>query len=177
MSFSTYDFLFNKDLPSEDTIVTRCRQVGFKVTGTKLLDESSRSVIAWIKYGPNVTISEALTQDWAAKALSSTPGCRLLVPRVFHAFTRESSSSTIGYIAMEFIDAVDCGPGDVSDVANAVQTLIDLPAPGAALGHIGGQSIVHSFFPEWIPVADYRSIQDLNDHINNVSSCQRFSAV
>ena len=78
---------------------------------------------------------------------------------------------------MQFIDAPDCDSGDVDHVAKAVQTLIDLPAPSATLGHvggdIGGESLVHSFL-DWIPVADYKSVQDLNDHINNVSSC--FSA-
>ncbi|KAF8343681.1 hypothetical protein F5887DRAFT_886426 [Amanita rubescens] len=168
MPSSTYGFLANKDLPSEESIIARCRQVGFRVSGTTLLDESSQSVIAWVKYGPNVTISEALTQDWTAKTLDSTPACGLQVPRVFHAFTRETRSCTIGYIAMQFIDAPDCDSGDVGEVAKAVQTLIDLPAPGATLGHIGGESIVHSFFPDWIPVADYKSVQDLNDHINNI---------
>ncbi|KAJ7716386.1 hypothetical protein DFH07DRAFT_354803 [Mycena maculata] len=168
MPSSTHGFLANEYLPSEEVIIARCRQVGFTASGTTLLDQSSQSVIAWIKYGPNVTISEALTQDWTAKALDGTPACGLQVPRVFHAFTRENPSCTIGYIAMQFIDAPDCESGDVLQVATAVQTLIDLPAPGATLGHIGGESIVHSFFLDWIPVADYKSVQDLNDHINNI---------
>ena len=174
---STYGFLAKEDLPSEEVIVTLCERVGFNVTGTTLADESSGSVIAWIKYGPNVTISEARTQDWTAKALESTPASGLQVPRVFHAFTRDRHSCIIGYIVMQFIDAAECDSSDVHEVAKAVQTLIDLPAPGATLGHIGGESIVHSFFPDWIPVADYKSVQDLNDHINNVSACPRFRAL
>src|SRR5260370_13803315 len=128
---SNYGFLAKEDLPSEEAIITRCEQFGFNVTGTTLLDESSGSVIAWIKYGPNVTISEARTQDWTAKALESTPASGLQVPRVFHAFTRNTRSCTIGYIVMQFIDAAECDSGDVHQVVKAVQTLIDLPAPGA----------------------------------------------
>ena len=146
MSSSTYGFIPSENLPAEDRIVAHCRQVGHSVTGTPLLDDSSKLVISWIKYGPNVTIDEARTQDWTAKALDNTPDSGLRVPRVFHAFTRESSACTIGYIAMQFIDGVDCDSDDVDIVARAVQTLISLRAPDSTLGHIGGSSIVHSFF-------------------------------
>ena len=161
MSSPTYGFLSNENLPTEDDIVAHCRRVGYGVTGTTLLDDSSGSVIAWIKYGPHVTIGEARTQDWTTKALDDIPGSDLRVPRVFHAFTRNTSAWSIGYIAMQFIDGADCDSDDVEIVAKAVQTLISLRAPSSTLGHIGDNSIVHSFFLDWIPIADYKSVQDL----------------
>jgi hypothetical protein len=172
---SNYDFLYNEHLPSEDAIVAHCREVGYEITGIPLSDASSNAVIAWIKYGPNVTVHEARTQDWAAKALADIPDSGLLVPRVFHAFTRKTPSwFPIGYIVMQYVEGADCGSGDVDLVAKAVQTLIGLRAPSLTLGHVGGGAIVHSFFPDWDPVADYKSIEDLDAHINNVSACQRF---
>ena len=99
----------------------------------------------------------------------------LQVPRVFYAFTVEYYGCLIGYIAMEFIDGVDCDSNDVELVAKAVQTLIGLQAPPAStLGHVGGgtRSIVHSFFPDWLPNAEYKSNQDFYAHITKVSVCQ-----
>jgi hypothetical protein len=168
MSSSAYGFLFNKDLPSDDEIVALCQKAGYDRTGIPLLDQSSQSVIAWIKYGPNAVIAEARTQDWTAKALGDNPASVLRVPRVYHAFTRPRRY-LIGYIVMEYIDAPDCDSGDVQLVAKAVQTLIDLPAPDAVLGHVGGGSLVHPFFLDWIPILEYKTVKDLNDHINNVS--------
>ena len=171
MTSSNYGFLHNERLPSEETIVTHCRNVGYDTTGTLLLlDDSSEVVIAWIKYGPNVTVHEARTQDFAAKALANTPDCDLRVPRVFHAFTSDQRVCMVGYIAMEYIEGADCDSSDVDLVAKAVQALIGLRAPSLTLGHVGGGALVHSFFLDWIPVADYKSVHDLDAHINNVST-------
>ena len=174
MTSSNYGFLYNKNLPSEETIVVHCQQVGYTVTGTPLLDASSKEVIAWIKFGPNVTVDEARTQDYTAKALANTLDSDVQVPRVFHAFTREHPACPIGYIAMQYIEGADCDSGDVDLVAKAVQTLIGVQAPSRTLGHVGGGAIVHSFFLDWIPVADYKSVEDLEAHINNVSAHQGF---
>jgi len=167
MASSNYGFLHNESLPSEETIVARCKEIGFEVTGATLLDASSK-VIAWIKYGPNVTVSEALTQDFVAKALAKSPGSNVQVPRVFHAFTWKHPAYTFGTIAMQYIEGADCDSGDVDIVAKAVQTLINIRTSSLTLGHVGGGYIVHSFFLEWIPVADYKSVEDLNAHINNI---------
>ena len=138
MSSPAYGFLYNQNLPSEEEIVAHCLSLGF-VRGTPIVDRSTQSIIAWIKYGPNVTTDEARTQDWTAKALRDARVSDLQFPRVFHAFTREYYGCPIGYIAMEFIDGVDCDSNDVELVAKAVQTLISLKAPPAStLGHVGG---------------------------------------
>jgi len=139
--------------------------------GTTIVDSSTTSVIAWIKCGPYVTIDEARTQDWTAKALHDAGVSDIQVPRVFHAFTAKYYGGSIGYIAMEYIEGIDCDSNDVDLVAKAIQALIGLqPPPTATLGHIGGgtRSIVHSFFPEWLPNANYKSDQDLYDHIHNI---------
>ncbi|KAF9073782.1 hypothetical protein BDP27DRAFT_1215252 [Rhodocollybia butyracea] len=170
MSSSPYGFLYNPSLPSEEEIVAHCLNLGF-VRGTTIVDSSTTSVIAWIKYGPYVTIDEARTQDWTAKALRDAGALDIQAPRVFHAFTADYRGYSIGYIAMEYIEGVDCSSKDGELVAKAVQALISLQIPpNATLGHIGGgtRSIVHSFFPEWLPNADYKSDQDFYAHINKI---------
>lgn len=170
MSSSAYEFLYNPSLPSEDEIVAHCLELRLP-RRTTIIDPSTTSVIAWIKCGPDVTIDEARTQDWTAKALRDAGVTDVQAARVFHAFTADYYGCPIGYIAMEYIDGIDCDSKDVDLVAKAVQALIGLRAPpGATLGHIGGgtRSIVHPFFPEWYPNAEYRSDQDFYAHMHNI---------
>jgi hypothetical protein len=171
MSSSQYEFLYNPSLPSEEEIIAHCVELSLP-RGTTVVDPSTNSVIAWIKCGPNVTIDEARTQHWTANALREAGVSDVQAARVFHAFTAEYYGCSIGYIAMEYIDGIDCDSNDVDLVARAVQALIGLRAPPTAtLGHIGGgtRSIVHSFFPEWLPDVDYQTDQDFYAHIHNVS--------
>lgn len=159
--------------------MVHCLNLGL-VRGTTIVGPSTTSVIAWIKCGPNVTIDEARTQDWTAKALRDAGASDVQAPRVFHAFTADYYGCSIGYIAMEYIEGIDCDSNDVELVAKAVQALIGLQAPPTAtLGHIGGgtRSIVHSFFPEWLPNVNYKSDQDFYAHIHKVSACQRFEVL
>lgn len=75
---------------------------------------------------------------------------------------------------MEYVEGIDCGSNDVELVAKAVQALIGLQEPPTAtLGHVGGgtRSIVHSFFPEWLPNTNYKFDQDFYAHIHKVSVC------
>jgi len=111
--------------------VAHCLNLGL-VRGTTIVDPSTTSVIAWIKYGPNVTIDEARTQDWTAKALRNAGASDVQAPRVFHAFTADYYGCSIGYIAMEYIEGIDCDSNDVELVAKAVQELIGLRAPPTA---------------------------------------------
>ncbi|KAI0043824.1 hypothetical protein FA95DRAFT_1562907 [Auriscalpium vulgare] len=167
---SPYGFLYNPSLPSEETIVAQCVKLGLDIRGTTIVDPSTTSVIAWVKYGHDVDLDEARTQDWTAKALRDAGVSDVQAPRVFHAFTAKYYG-TIGFIVMEYIEGVDCDSEDVDLVAKAVQALIGLqPPPTATLGHVGGgtKSIVHSFFPEWLPNANYRSDQDFYDHMYGI---------
>ncbi|KAF8326706.1 uncharacterized protein EI90DRAFT_3281698 [Cantharellus anzutake] len=147
MSSSQYEFLYNPILPSEE----------IPPRGTPIADPSANSVIAWIKCGPNVTIDEARTQHWTANALRAAGVSDVQAARVFHAFTADYYGCSIGYIAMEYIGGIDC--------VNRLRA-----PPTATLGHIGGgtRSIVHSFFPEWLPNVDYRTDQDFYAHIHNI---------
>ena len=159
--------------------MAHCLSIRF-ARGTTIVDPSTRSVIAWVKCGPNVTIDEARTQDWTAKALRNAGALDVQVPRVFHAFTTNYYDNSIGFIAMEYVEGIDCDSNDVELVAKAVQALIGLQAPpNATLGHIGGgtRSIVHSFFPDWLPNANYNSDQDFYAHIRKVSVCQRLKVL
>jgi hypothetical protein len=179
MSSSPYGFLYNPSLPSEETIVAHCLSLGI-VRGTTIVDPSTTSVIAWIKYGPNVDIDEACMQDWTTKALRDAGASDIQAPHVFHAFTADYYGCSIGYIAMEYIEGIDCDSNNVELVAKAVQVMIGLQAPPTTiLKHIGGgtRSIVHSFFPEWLPNVNYKSDQDFYDHIHGVSVCQRLKVL
>ena len=177
MSPSEYEFQYNPNLPSDEKIVAHCLELGFDPRGTQIVDPSTSSIIAWIKYGPNVTIDEARTQHWTFNALREAGVSEVQVAPVFHAFTADYRGLPIGYIAMEYIDGMDCDSNDVDLVVKAVQELSRLRAP--LLGHIGGggaKSIIHPFFPEWCPNVNYRTNQDFYDHIHNVSICQRLKS-
>ena len=179
MSSAAYGFLHNPNLPAEEIIVAHCVSNNFP-RGITILDPSTSSVIAWVKCGPNVTIGEARTQDWTAKALHVAGVSDVQVPRVFHAFMADYHSVSIGYIAMEYVNGVDCNVNDVEAVAKAVQRLINLKAPPTAtLGHVGcgTGSMVHPFFPELLPNTSYKSDQNFYEHVHNVSVCQRLKVL
>ncbi|KAI6013062.1 hypothetical protein BKA83DRAFT_17857 [Pisolithus microcarpus] len=167
--FVSYELQYNPSPPSKGTIAAHYVSHDF-VRGTAIVDPSTTSVIAWIKYPPNVTIDKARTQDWTAKALRDAGASDLQVSRVFHAFSAEYCGCSIGYIAMEFIEIIDCDSNDAELAAKAVQTLIGLQAPQTAtFGHVGGGA----FFPEWLPNANYKSNQDFYAHIHKISKFLR----
>ena len=68
-------------LPSQETIVALCNAARFDRTGIPLCNQPSGPIIAWVKYGPNVTMAEALTQDYVAKYLTADSVAGLRVPR------------------------------------------------------------------------------------------------
>jgi hypothetical protein len=122
-----------------------------------------------VKYGPNVTMAEALTQDYVATFLIANSADGMRVPRVYAAFSRDTSDSgcrwAIGYIVMQYIDAPDCGEGDHQLVARAVQTLISIKGPSSAPGPVGGGPVVHNFFMEWTSPITYETVDELQQHI------------
>ncbi len=170
MATTLYEFINNSSLPSNDDIIDRCVGLGLP-RGTTIVDPSTKSIIAWIKCGPNVTVNEARTQHWTAMTLREAGISQIQAAPVFRAFTADYFGTNIGYIAMQYFEGKDCDSNDVDLIAKAVEALISLRAPPTAtLGHIDGgtSSIVNSFFPEWLPNANYRSDQDFFDHIHNV---------
>jgi hypothetical protein len=171
MSSNEYEFLSNPNLPNREVIITLCNEAGFSdTTGFPLRETGSENIIAWVKYGPNVTVHEARTQDFAAKKVAHIVRSTVQVPRVFEAFQWEHPACTIGCIVMEYVDGSDCKAGDVDDVAKAVQTLTSICGPDLTPGHIGGGYLVHPFFLDWVSLVQYPSVADLQEHINNVST-------
>ncbi|KDQ21108.1 hypothetical protein BOTBODRAFT_51104 [Botryobasidium botryosum FD-172 SS1] len=168
MSSPVLSFLANDNLPSRDDIVTMCKEAGYHRRGIPFRSQPSEAISAWIKYGPYVTMAEALTQDWVAKALNADPGAAVRVPQVYQAFTSDNPDCRIGYIVMEYIDTPDCDHRDVQLVAKAVQTLISLRGPNTAPGPVGGGPVVHTFFVEWTSPITYETAEELEQHINGI---------
>ncbi|KAJ8475097.1 hypothetical protein ONZ45_g15723 [Pleurotus djamor] len=164
-------FTDNPNLPSNEYIVELCVRLGLP-RGTTILDPSTGAILAWVKCGHNVDLDEARTQHWTAMALREAGISHVhTAPIVYRAFAANHFNIPIGYIVMEYFEGTDCDDNDVDLVARAVETLISLRAPpSATLGHIDGGtvSIVHPFFPEWLPNASYRCDKDFYDHIHGV---------
>lgn len=155
------------NLPDPEGIIQQCRDArsnpansrSNKDRGVPLVDKS-----AWVKYGRSIDMGEALTQDFVAKALERIPNAAVRVPLVYLAFRRGG----IGYIVMEYIDGSICDHSDVNLVAAAVQSLIQIKAPNAEPGPVGGGEIGHRFFVDWKSSLTYNSVQGLEKHINSI---------
>ncbi|KDQ17197.1 hypothetical protein BOTBODRAFT_64232 [Botryobasidium botryosum FD-172 SS1] len=155
-----------KSLPSRKEIVALCDETGYDRTGIPFRNEPSEPVVAWIKYGPNVTMDEAYTQDWVAKFLNAEPEADVTAPRVYMAFT---DTRGIGFIVMEFVDAPDCTSRDAKLVAPAVKKLISIRGPSPAPGHVGGGHVVHTFFvDDRTAPFPYETVKELEEHINGI---------
>ncbi|OJA18084.1 hypothetical protein AZE42_09064 [Rhizopogon vesiculosus] len=166
-SSSGFGFLVNDDLPSRDDIIAICSKAG-ECRGILLRNQPGEP-IAWVKCGPNVTIDEALTQDWVARSLEATLDGTVRVPRVYDAFSVPTTSWTIGFIVMEYIDAPDCTEKNVKRVAQAVQALISVRGPSSAPGHVCGGPVIHSFFiDDWTSPFRYETVDELEQHINGI---------
>jgi len=153
-------------LPSQEAIAAICRKAGYGGK-TILLCDSSNSVIAFVKYGPTVDLSEARTQDWVSNTVNDDPRLNLRVPWVYMAFEIRLSGMSIWHIVMEYIDAPDCDANDFELAANAVQSLIGLKAQDAVPGPVGGGFIKHPFFPDdWCSNYAYDTVANLSKHIN-----------
>jgi hypothetical protein len=146
-----------------------CEEAG-ECQGIPLPNKPGEPIVAWIKYGPYVTVEEALTQDFVAKSLSAKLDATVRVPRVYDAFTIMIGGWPFRYIVMEYIDAPDCTRKDVKLVAQAVQTLISVRGPTSEPGHIGGGPVIHTFFADdWTSPFRYEMVNELERHVNGVS--------
>ncbi|KAG8955869.1 hypothetical protein FRC04_006316 [Tulasnella sp. 424] len=169
MSPSDFGFLANDNLPSREHIVAMCEAAGYDRTGIPFPNQPGEPIVAWVKYGPNVRMAEALTQDWVAKEFNAKPEADVRVPRVYDAFSMAYPDWPIGYIVMEYIDAPDCTNRDVKLVAQAVQTLISVRGPSSAPGPVGGGPVVHWFFvDERTSPFTYETVEELQQHINGI---------
>ena len=127
----------------------------------------------WVKFGNNVTTGEAKTQLYVAQYLRAHTNPAVRVPRVYLAFTW----GDFGFIVAEYIDGQICDDSDVPLVAAAVQALITIPSPGPKPGRVGGGLIEHPFFVNRMSSMEYKSVEELQDHVNGASvpSCLALS--
>ncbi len=56
-----------------------CQRAG-EHGGIPLFNQSGKPIIAWVKYGPNVTMDKVSTQDWVVKNLNTQPEATMWVP-------------------------------------------------------------------------------------------------
>ena len=157
------------NLPSLDEIIHTCR-VALKastsyISGTPLVNKSDGITLAWVKFGRSVTMQEAQTQRYVAQFLNDKADPTVRVPSVYLAFQR----GPYGYIVMEYIKGRICNKRDAEQVAAAVQSLIAVPARTTEPGPVGGGPIDHSFFMDGKSSVTYKSVPELEAHINGVS--------
>lgn len=162
------------NIPSYGTIITQCFDLGphqatdTNISGVRItLYKRSDNEVSdiWVKFGRNITMGEAKTQQFVAQYLEANNIPTVRAPRVYVAFTW----GDFGFIVGEYIDGQICGNSDVTLVAAAVQSLIAIPSPSSTPGPIGGGLIEHPFFIEGTSSIWYESVQELGDHINGVS--------
>ncbi|KAI0308599.1 hypothetical protein OF83DRAFT_218493, partial [Amylostereum chailletii] len=117
------------------------------ISGVKLdLDQTSDGDVSsiWVKFGVQVAMSAAKTQDYVAHYLESHGITTVRAPRLYSAFTYGAE----GFIVTEFIDGQICTDADARLVAAAVQSLIKIPSPSTTPGPgpCGGGLMEHPFF-------------------------------
>jgi hypothetical protein len=161
------------DLPPLDRIVQHCADAGYRQNGTYFAVEGIPRF--WIKYGTNITLGEALTQDQVAQIVNADPTSVVRVPQVYLVFLRERCRYIVmQYIAGDTVARRQPSPsryakGDVASVAAAVKQLIDLRVPaGTPPGHVGGGPIGHDFFVECKSTSEYPTVGDLQAQVNKV---------
>ncbi|KAG5650733.1 hypothetical protein H0H81_011233 [Sphagnurus paluster] len=161
------------NIPDFETITTQCFELGPKqatainISGVRIsVDKKSDGDVSdiWVKFGPNVTMGEARTQQFVAQYLEAENNHDVRAPRVYLAFTW----GVYGYIVSEFIDGPMCDLSDAALVAPAVQALIAIPPPSSTPGPVGGGLIEHPFFIERQSSIQYESVKDLEDHVNGI---------
>jgi hypothetical protein len=168
------------DLPPLDRIVQHCADAGYRQNGTYFAVEGIPRF--WIKYGTDITLGEALTQDQVAQIVNADPTSVVRVPQVYLVFLRERCRYIVmQYIAGDTVARRQPSPsryakGDVAAVAAAVKQLIDLRVPaGTPPGHVGGGPIGHDFFAECKSTSEYPTVGDLQAQVNKVRFQVAFS--
>jgi hypothetical protein len=146
---------------TKDDIIDRCRRNGPMSNG--FLYPSSENPSAYTKYGPSVAMGEARTQDYAFKQTKKKDGITIRIPEVYHTCEFDGEACII----MEYIKGKPVSSGQ--QVADAVAQLLSiLPPEGSCPGPVGGGIVKHPFFKEAVACEVYKSVRDLQDHINNV---------
>jgi hypothetical protein len=170
-----------QDLPPHDTIVKLCAAAGYRKNGITI--EVAGNPRFWVKYGAEVTVGEARTQNQVAQIVNVDPESVVGVPEVYLFFLRERCR----YIVMEYVESMtveSCqqtkgkyADGDLEAVAAAFKQLTNIRVPAdTPPGHVGGGCIGHDFFLECKSTHVYDTVQDLQNQINKVCFQLAFSS-
>lgn len=162
------------NIPDLETIIKTSIELGPKqatkinISGVRIaLDKKSQGDISdiWVKFGSNIRMGEALTQQFVGKYIKDNNIQDVRAPHVYIAF----SWGGWGFIVSEFIDGRMCDNSDVPLVGAALQALIAIPSPSSTPGPVGGGIMEHPFFYWRTASIQYESVKDLEDHVNGVS--------
>jgi len=152
-------------LPSLDEIIQKSQEAPNSDKRTfPLFDEVSGVACAFVKRGRSIKMGEAFMQDLVTKTFNDKPDAALRAPLIYLAFEYLG----IGFIVMEHIEGLICTDADVELVAAAVNSLINIKGSTLEPGPIGGGNIPHPFFMDWESSIEYKSVKDLENHINGV---------
>jgi hypothetical protein len=179
MSQETPYWFHNEDappgLPDCDDIVS---QIDFNSPRGWFAYPSEVSPVCWVKHGNSVYWNEVLSQDMANVGLAAI-GSDVRAPAVYFAFQYESTT----IIVMEYIEGrtvEDAWPGAddterakiVDGVAGALRALIQIPIGASRVpSAIDGGLIRHRMFSDQLAPRHYENVEQLQEHINLVSTC------
>ena len=161
-------------LPSPDEIIQKSREApNSDKRSFPLFDEVSGVAYAFVKRGRSIKMGEALMQDLVTKTFNDKPDAALRAPLIYLAFEYRG----IGFIVMEHIEGVICTDADAELVATAVNSLISVKGSTLEPGPIGGGNICHPFFIDWESSIEYKSAEDLENHINGVCATFKLACI
>lgn len=117
----------------------------------------------YIKYGPGITMAEAINQRYFFDKLKGIPTIR--IAQVFEAFQANAWT----YIIMEYIRS--SGFASRNQIADAVALLLGVDPPADAKpGPVGGGLMHHPLFKDRTASKVFSSNADLETAINQVNS-------
>ena len=181
MSSSPYGFLYNPTLPSEETIVAHCLNLGF-VRRTTIVDPSTTSVIAWIKYGP------ALPLTRRARSIGPRRFSVTLVPQTYKPLRIPCvycRLRVLNWLRRHGVHGAYRLPLEQRRTSCESCPGVDRPPSTTnrdAWTHWWWYKfyctlLQKSFFPEWLSNVNYKSYQNFYAHIHTVSVCQRLKVM
>ena len=162
------------NIPECATIIKQCFELGPRqvtatnVSGVRItLEKGSDHDVGdiWVKYGGDISMGEARTQHFVAQYLQRNNSAAVRAPRLYLAFTWNG----VGFIVSEYIYGQECDDSDDALISTAVMALIAIPSPDSKPGPVGGGLIEHPFFYNRLSSIEYKSVEDLEDHVNGVS--------
>jgi len=163
------------NIPCYETIIQQCfhlqtsQATDTNISGVQIaLDKQFHLDVSniWVKFGRNITMGEARTQNFVAQHLQANRTSVVRAPHVYLAFTWGG----FGFIVTEYIDGKICDNSDTDTalISAAVQAIINIPSPGLTPGPVGGGLIEHPFFMDRKSSIPYESVEELQDHVNGI---------